>query len=134
MDEGDPRSFCHQLEQVTYLFLFSHLLFWFVLLGPHLWHVEVPRLGVELELQLLAYARSEPCLRPAPQLTETPEPQPTERDQGLNPCPYGYESGSLPLSHNGNSNFLIFKSMNMYKKILWKDTHLGRRFHSWGSR
>ena len=25
-------------------------------LGPHLQHMEVPRLGVELELQLLAYA------------------------------------------------------------------------------
>ena len=25
-------------------------------LGPHVWHMEVPRLGVELELQLLAFA------------------------------------------------------------------------------
>jgi len=25
-------------------------------LGPHLWHMEVPRLGVELELQLPAYS------------------------------------------------------------------------------
>ena len=28
----------------------------FVFLGPHLWHTEVPRLGVESELQLPAYA------------------------------------------------------------------------------
>ena len=28
----------------------------FVFLGPHPWHMEVPRLGVYLELQLLAYA------------------------------------------------------------------------------
>ena len=27
----------------------------FCLLGPHLWHVEAPRLVVKLELQLLAY-------------------------------------------------------------------------------
>ena len=27
----------------------------FSFLGPYLWHIEVPRLGVELELQLLAY-------------------------------------------------------------------------------
>ena len=27
----------------------------FFFLGPHLWHMEVPRLGVELELQLLVY-------------------------------------------------------------------------------
>ena len=29
--------------------------FFFVLLGPHLQHMEVPKLGVELELQPLAY-------------------------------------------------------------------------------
>ena len=33
-------------------FFWSFCLF---LLGPHLWHMEVPRLGVESELQLLAY-------------------------------------------------------------------------------
>ena len=33
----------------------NSLLFSFWFLGPHLWHMEVPRLGVELELQLLAY-------------------------------------------------------------------------------
>ena len=35
-----------------------HLVFYFVLfcfLGPHPWHMEVPRLGVQLELQLPAY-------------------------------------------------------------------------------
>ena len=26
-----------------------------VFLGPHLWHMEVPRLGVKSELQLLTY-------------------------------------------------------------------------------
>ena len=30
--------------------------FYFCLLGPHLQHMEVPRLGVQLELELLAYA------------------------------------------------------------------------------
>ena len=29
--------------------------FFFFFLGPHLWYMEVPRLGVESELQLLAY-------------------------------------------------------------------------------
>ena len=33
-----------------------YLFFLFCFLGPHPRHVEVPRLGVELELQLLAYA------------------------------------------------------------------------------
>ena len=42
--------------------------------------MEVPRLGVELELQLLAYATatetvgSEPCLQPTPQLAAMPDP------------------------------------------------------------
>ena len=38
------------------LFIFYLIyLFIFGLLGAHLWHMEVPRLRVELELQLLAY-------------------------------------------------------------------------------
>ena len=35
------------------IFLFIYL---FCLLGPHSWHMEVPWLGVQLKLQLLAYA------------------------------------------------------------------------------
>ena len=50
----------------------------FVFLGPHLWHMEVPRPEVELELQLLAYStahsRSDPCLWPTLQLTTTADP------------------------------------------------------------
>ena len=35
----------------------EHFFFFFGFLGPHLWHMEVPRLGIELlELQLQAYA------------------------------------------------------------------------------
>ena len=53
--------------------------FLFPFLGLHLQHMEVPRPGVELELQLLAYTtaivtRSEPCLQPTPHLTATPDP------------------------------------------------------------
>ena len=44
----------------------------FVCLGPHLRHMVVPRLGVESELQLPA--RSEPELRPTPQLKATLDP------------------------------------------------------------
>ena len=101
--------------------------------------MEVPRLGAELELQLLAYitARAtrdlslvcdlhhgsrqrrilnplsgpgiepastwillrfisaEPRLQPTPQLTATPDPQPTERGQGANPQPHGSWLDSL---------------------------------------
>ena len=42
---------------LLYLFI-SSLLFelFFDFLGPHLWHMKVPRLGVKFELQLPAYA------------------------------------------------------------------------------
>ena len=39
-----------------HLLFYLKKFFFFVFLGPHLQHMEVPRLGVKLELQLLAYA------------------------------------------------------------------------------
>ena len=36
-------------------YLFFCLFVCFAFLGPYLWHIEVPRLGLELELQLPAY-------------------------------------------------------------------------------
>ena len=50
------------LLNLTYyvsLWFFFSLFFW-SFLGPHLWHMEVSRLGVKLELQLLAYATAMP--------------------------------------------------------------------------
>ena len=50
----------------SYLQLFGCNLFWFSrlrtwhFLGPHLWHMEVPRMGVKLKLQPLATATPEP--------------------------------------------------------------------------
>ena len=35
--------------------MISFFSFLFVFLGPHPWHMEVPRLGVQLDLQLPAY-------------------------------------------------------------------------------
>ena len=66
--------------------------FVFCFLGPYPQHMEVPRLGVESELQLPSCTTA----------TVMPDPQPTE-GQGLNSHPRGYQLGSLPLSHNGNS-------------------------------
>ena len=43
------------LVVIGYLHIFSLFFFFFVLLGLHPWHMEVPRLGFELELQLPAY-------------------------------------------------------------------------------
>ena len=83
--------------------------FLFFFLGLHLQHMEVPSLGVELELQLQAYstvshssARSEPCLQTTPQLIAMPDLEPTERSQGSNLHPLGFQLGSLSLSHNSS--------------------------------
>ena len=53
--------------------------FFLVFLGPHAWHMEDPRVGVESELQMLAYTTAtatwDPiqanCLPPTPQLMAT---------------------------------------------------------------
>ena len=38
------------------MLLFYFIVLSFAFLGLHLWHMEIPRLGVELELRLPAYA------------------------------------------------------------------------------
>ena len=51
-----------------------HLPPFFPFLGPLLWHMEVPRLGIESELQLPAYTTATAMLNlscPTPQLTAT---------------------------------------------------------------
>ena len=47
-------------------------------------------------------ARTELHLRPTPQLTAKPDPQPTNRGRGSNPKPHGSYSDSFPLHHDGN--------------------------------
>ena len=99
-----------------------------VFLGPHLRHVEVPRIGVELELQLPAYTTateirdpSELCLWPIPELMAMLDLQPTEWGQGWNLHPHGYQSDSFLLSHNGNSHFF-------YKITIWVFIKFSRYF------
>ena len=59
----------HDLRAViTFIFKIYFILCFVFFLGPHLWHIEVPRLGTELELQLLAYAT----------VTAMPDPEPNE--------------------------------------------------------
>ena len=69
-----------------FYFYFYFLIFAF--LRPHPRHMDIPRLGVQSELQLSACTTamgSEPCLRPTPQLTATQDPRPLSeaRDQAL---------------------------------------------------
>jgi len=72
-------------EKMLFIYLFI-----FLFLGPHPWHMKVPRLGVHLELQLLAYTTatantgSKPHLPPAATL----DPLPTEQGQGLKLHPH----------------------------------------------
>ena len=43
-------------QSFIYLFIYLHfILFILMFLESHLWHMEVPRLGVELELQMPTY-------------------------------------------------------------------------------
>ena len=56
---------------LLFSFLFSFLFFSFCFLlfsGPHLGHIEVPRIGIKLEPQLLAYATATATLDPAAKL------------------------------------------------------------------
>ena len=69
--------------------------------------MEVPRLGVESEIQLLATAiatqdPSHICNLHHSSLCQIPDPLSEARD-GMNVNPHGYQSDSFPLQHNGNS-------------------------------
>ena len=88
------------------------LIYFFFFLGPHLQHMEVPRLGVELELQLPAYPTVTAMQDPSRicelgcSLWQRRIPNPLRKARDL-ACILMDTSWVLnPLSHNGNS--LIF--------------------------
>ena len=69
--ELSPRCYCHQELSLQIFgksdvsFHGHFILFYFIcILGPHWWHMEVPRPGVKSELRMLAY----------PTATATPDP------------------------------------------------------------
>ena len=69
--------FCQDILRIL-VYVFCFVLFCFCFLGPHWWHMEVPRLGVQSELSIVASLRhshsntgSEPHLQPTPQLVAT---------------------------------------------------------------
>ena len=74
--------------------------FFLFFLQPHPRHMDIPRLGVELELQVPAYATAtamldlscmcDPCCR----LQQYRIFNPPSKAQGSKPHPRGYESGS----------------------------------------
>ena len=66
-----PKKVCFKTKYYIVLSLPKETIFisqvfclFFVFLGPHLRHMEVPRLGIESELQPLAYARATATLNP----------------------------------------------------------------------
>ena len=87
---------------------FCLFVFCFVLLGPHSRHMEVPRLGVKSELQLLAYTTAmamwDPSLICDPHHSsrqcQIPDPLSEVRDQ--NHILMHTRQISFPLSHKGN--------------------------------
>ena len=56
---GCMYSLCDNL-QCCILVIYALFFFFFFFLGPHLKHMEVPRPGVQSELQMLAYATATP--------------------------------------------------------------------------
>ena len=72
--------------------------------------MEVPRLGVEIRATAsrLRHSHSNQGSKP-PQLMVMQDPQPTERGQGSNLHPHGYQSDSFLLHHKGKS-FLEFST------------------------
>ena len=81
----------------------------FLFLGQHLRHMEVPRLGVESELQLPTYAtvtatQDLSCICGLHHSSSAKlDTWPTEGGQGLNSNPHEYQSDSFLLKHNRKS-------------------------------
>jgi len=74
------------LISVIYLFIYF--------LGLHPWHREIPRLGVKLELQLLAYTIATARLDLS-HICDLDDSSWAEQGRGSNLHPHGYLSGSL---------------------------------------
>ena len=75
--------------RLSYLFWF----FFWVFLGPLWWHMEVPRLGVESELQLLAYVTA----TATPDLSCVCDPHQTQQCQILNPLSEARDRTCVPM-------------------------------------
>ena len=83
---------CQTTFQSSGIYLFIYL---FLPFRATPGQMEVPRLGVKSELQLLTYAIATALWDPShicdlPQLSSMPVPSPTEQSQGLNPHPHGF--------------------------------------------
>ena len=80
------------------------------LLEPHLWHIGSSQARSQIGARAASLrhshsnAGSELHLQLTPQRTATPDPQTTERSQGSNSHPHGYQSYLFLLPHDRNSS------------------------------
>ena len=110
---GGKRYVYFFLPPFPALFL-SFLSFFF--LWPHLQHMEVPRLGFQLEMQLQAYTTAVATLHLSRicdfhwscSFSAMLGPSPTEQGQGLNAHPHRHCLVLNPLNHNRNCQELGF--------------------------
>ena len=100
---GKLRYACWRFKVAKIIFFKNSVLlsiYLFIYLGPHWRHMDVPRLGIKLELQLPAYAtgnskaRSEPHLWPKRQLRSNPRSLTHWTRPGMEPTSSGTWSGS----------------------------------------
>ena len=104
--------------QVSYQHIY-HICFF---LGPHLQLMEVPRLEVKSELQLLAYPTA--TTKPDPSracnlrhsLQPMPDPQPTEWGQGSNPHPHRHYVRFFTCWATMGTAILYFKTHTWQKR------------------
>ena len=113
-----------QLTEVTSLFPFIIIFFifyvcmyvfiYFCFLGQHPWHMEVPRLGGWIRATAagpnhsLSNVRFELCLWTTYITAHNKAgAEPAKRGQWSNLYPHGYQLDLFPLSHDGNSCFLL---------------------------
>ena len=98
-----------QNNNIFTFFFLSFAFFFFGFLWSHLWHMEVPRLGVKSELQLPAYTTATATPDLAPSVTYTTAhgdagSLPIDQGHRSNPNPHKYQLGLIPRSHSGNSS------------------------------
>ena len=107
------------LDTETLLHPTLELLTLFFLFLPYLQHMEVPRPGVELELQLLAYNHShsnvgsELHLQPTPQLMTMLDPQPTESGSGIKPSSSWILGTVITTKPQGELHTLLLKERRL---------------------
>jgi len=135
----DPYQLLTSLQQLQLLppFFFFFFLSFFFKLWPHLWHMELPQLGAELELQLQACATATATLDPSHifglhgSLQKCWILNPLNKTRDQTACSWTLHWLFNLLSHNGNYNFSLFnKSFPSYSNIFFKKSLLnGKIFH-----